>query len=384
MTGGLPGGSAVLVTHPSASLYGSDRMLVEAVRGMVAAGLRPVLAVPERGPLVQAVEQLGVPVVVCSSPVLRRSGLSVRGMARLLLRAAADAVRGSALLRRTRPSAVYVSTITTPLWVLLARLHRVPVLVHVHEAEGHAPRLLQQVMALPLLAATGVVVNSRFTQEVLARSFPSLRQRSTVVLNGVEGPAVPVARPAAAQRPVRLLYVGRLSERKGPHVALEAVELLVRQGVDVRLDLVGDAHVDNAAYAERLRERARPLEHDGVVTFHGFAGDVWPALAGCDVLLVPATQPESFGNTAVEGVLAGRPVIASDLGGLPEALAGYAGARVVPAGDAAALADAVRSVVADLPALTAAAGQDAVAAAARHRPAAYQGAVADAVLALSR
>lgn len=384
MSRGRPRDAPVLVTHPGASLYGSDRMLLEAVRGMAGAGLRPVVALPGRGPLADAVEHLGVPVVVCGSPVLRRSGLTPSGLVRLLARTAVDAVRGAALLRRTRPAAVYVSTLTTPLWLLLARVHGVPVVCHVHEAESQAPGLLQRALALPLLAATGVVVNSRYTGEVLARSVPSLRRRSAVVLNGVQGPVSASPRPSPVRGPVRLLYVGRLSERKGPHVALEAVELLLAQGVDVRLDLVGDAYVEHAAYAERLHERARLLEQDGKVTFHGFADDVWPALAGSDVLLVPSTQPESFGNTAVEGVLAGRPVIASDIGGLPEALHGFTSARVVPAGDAAALADAVRAVVDDLSALAAAAVVDAASAAERHRPAVFQRAVAGALLELAR
>ena len=93
---------------------------------------------------------------------------------------------------------------------------------------------------------------------------------------------------------------------------------------------------------------------------HGFQADIWPRLAACDVLVVPSIQPESFGNTAAEGVLAGRPVIASGIGGLPEVVAGFASARLVPPGDVDALVAAIEEVAEDYPALAGKAADDAV------------------------
>ncbi|GAA4960660.1 glycosyltransferase [Kineococcus glutinatus] len=374
----------VFVTHPGASLYGSDRMLLEAVRGMAAAGLEPVLCVPGPGPLVDEVASWGVPVEICPVPVLRKSALSPRGALRLLGTSARSLLRGAAALRRTRPDVVYVSTVTTPSWVLLARAMGLPVVCHVHEAESGVRPAVQRVLTSPLLAASTLLVNSRFALEVLLRSWPQLSGRAGVVLNGVAGPPAGTPAPRRPGEPARVLYVGRLSERKGVLVALEAVESLVRSGADVHLDLVGDVFAEHAEFADRLRERTRALERAGRVTLHGFEDDVWPHLASCDVLVVPSVLPEPFGNTAVEGVLAGRPVVASDIGGLPEALEGYRSARLVPAGDATALALAIRDVVADLPDLAVLAVQDARAAAERHAPRGFQRAVVEQLLAVAR
>nr|WP_166606609.1 glycosyltransferase [Kineococcus siccus] len=359
-------------------------MLLESLAGFVDAGAEVVLTVPGPGPLVGLAEDLGVEVLVRPVPVLRKSALSLRGGAALAGATVAAAVRGAALLRRLRPDVAYVSTLTTPSWIALARALRVPVVCHVHEAESTAAPAVQRVLTAPLLAATSVLVNSTFALEVLERSWPRLRGRSTVVLNGVAGPPTPAgARPRAAG-PVHLLYVGRLSERKGVLVAVEALGRLLGAGLDVRLDLVGDVFAEHEDFGRRLRARlAEPALADRVA-LHGFSADVWGHLAACDVLLVPSVLPEPFGNTAVEGVLAGRPVVASATGGLPEAVGGFASVRLVAAGDAAALADAVRTLVGDLPAVSAAALSDAGAAATRYAPGRYRADVAGQVLAVAR
>ena len=202
----------------------------------------------------------------------------------------------------------------------------------------------------------------------------------TVLPNGVAGPARVVPARAVPGPPARLLYLGRLSARKGVLVALAATAELVARGVDVRLDVVGDVYAEHVPFAAQLELAAAGLGDR--VTFHGFQREIWDFLARCDVLVVPSTLPEPFGNTAVEGVLAGRPVVASDIGGLPEALAGYTSARLVPPADPEALAKAVEQVLADYPADAAAA--DAASAAHRHDPAGYRDRIVQAVGGLVR
>jgi glycosyltransferase involved in cell wall biosynthesis len=92
---------------------------------------------------------------------------------------------------------------------------------------------------------------------------------------------------------------------------------------------------------------------------------------------------EPFGNTAVEAVLAARPVVVSATSGLREAAAGYASAQYVTPGDPRALADAVLAVRDRWPEFRDAAVADAGAAARRHSPEGYRGQVAELLGALT-
>lgn len=379
-----PSPATILVTHPGAELYGSDRMLLESVRALAGAGADVVVALPVHGPLVAHLVDAGARVEVLTFPVLRKSATTPRGALALVATAAASLRASWRLLRRVRPGVVCVSTLTTPTWPLLARASGARAVVHVHEAEPGAPRLVQRVMAAPLLAASGVVVNSAFARDVLVAAQPRLRERTRVVLNGVAGPPQPPVpgadlEGAGTARRLRLLYVGRLSRRKGVLVALEALELLVARGVDAELHLVGDVFGEHVGFDAELSVAAARPAASGRVHRHGF-GDVWPHLARADVVVVPSLLPEPFGNTAVEAVLAARPVVASSCGGLPEAVEVARSARLVPPGDAAAVADAVAAIAADLPAAHAQAQRDSEAAAQRFAAARYGAQVVDAVL----
>ena len=369
---------SVLVVHPGAELYGSDRVLLESVEALSAAA-DVVVAVPGHGPLVTELERRGAEVVVCRMPVLRKAVLRPSGALRLLQDAVLGVGPALTLLRRSGRDGVYVSTTVLPTWPLLARLLGRRVVCHVHEAEWPGPRVLHRALLMPLLAADVVVANSRFTRDVVTGLLPALRDRSTVVANPVPGPDTVEEPRARLDEQVRLVFVGRLSPRKGPDVAVEALRELVRRGVDARLTLVGSVFEGYEWFAEELREAADADATAGRVTFLGFQADVWTSLADADVVLVPSVLHESFGNAAVEGVLAARPTLVSDLGGLREAVAGYTTVDVVPPGEPALWADAVERVVADWARLRAEVQGAAASARHRHGSAGYRAQLAAAV-----
>jgi glycosyltransferase involved in cell wall biosynthesis len=361
----------VLVAHPSPDLYGSDRVALASVEALVARGWRVVTTVPQEGPLVGPLRRAGADVVVCPTPVLRKAVLRPAGLLRMLATSVGSIAPAVRLMRRHRPDVVYVSTLTAPLWPLLARACGRPLVCHVHEAEAGAPTLLQRALAAPLLASSSVIANSRFTRDTLSAAIPRLRARTSVVTNPVRGPERVSAPRDELAGPVRLLYVGRLSPRKGPQVAIEAIAELRARGVAVHLDLLGSTFPGYEWFERDLREDVSRRGLDGRVAFLGFRADVWSAVAAADVVVIPSVADESFGNAAVEALLGARPVIVSDAAGLAEAVADHASAHVVPRGDATALADAVEKVVANWRQQRAAARAGATAAAERHATARY-------------
>jgi glycosyltransferase involved in cell wall biosynthesis len=135
----------------------------------------------------------------------------------------------------------------------------------------------------------------------------------------------------------------RLAEWKGQHVLLEAL----RDLPNVTALIVGDAlFPEDRAYADRLR---RTIQDDGLgsrVRMTGFREDVPVLMHACDVIVHTSTAPEPFGRVIVEGMLAGRPVIATNIGGPAEVLNHGETGYLVPPGDAQTLADVLRTLTA--------------------------------------
>jgi glycosyltransferase involved in cell wall biosynthesis/GT2 family glycosyltransferase len=137
-------------------------------------------------------------------------------------------------------------------------------------------------------------------------------------------------------------FVGRLDERKGTFVLLDAVAALPA----ARVTFVG-AGGAAAELAAAIEQRGL----GGRATIEGFVApdDLAATYRRFDVVAVPSLDTprwsEQFGRVVVEAMAAGVPVVASDAGALAEVLGGAG--MLVPQGDAEALAEALRRLAAD-------------------------------------
>lgn len=385
MMAGSPPASArtptptILITNPGAELYGADRMVLETVSGLAAPDSRVLVALPHDGPLADRIEQRGGLSVVVPMAVLRKNALRPKGLLRLIKDALTSIGPTVRLLRRERPVVIIVNTIVSPLWLLAAKMTRTPVISHVHEAETSGSAIVRRALTLPQLLADLLIVNSEFSRRVVINSWPRIARRSRVIYNAVPGPETVVPPRDRLSGPVRLLYVGRLSPRKGPDVAVDALARLVERGIDAELDLVGEVFRGYEWFSEQLRSQVAEQGLRGRVHFHGFCDNVWAFAERADISLIPSVADEPFGNTAVEAALAARPLIVSATSGLIEATRDLKACIGVPRSSPDAIADAVQSVMDDWDEFAARAAQDATATAERYSTARYAAEVTRAV-----
>jgi glycosyltransferase involved in cell wall biosynthesis len=374
----------VLVVHQGAELYGSDRMVLESVRGLVEAHGYVIVALPTGGPLVEGLRAVGAEVWRVPTLVLRKALKEPRNWPRLIVEAVVGVIAAGRTLVRIRPDALYVSTETLPVWPVLARCLGIRVVVHVHEAEIDEPVLIRRLLALPMVFADHVVVNSESALAELADALPRAARSAEVILNGIQGPPDgPVPGRADLLEPFRVLYLGRISRRKGVEVAVRAVPRALELGMNVVLDLVGGVFPGYEQFETDMRRFVQEHGLEGRVHFHGFQSDVWECLSAADVVVVPSLVVEAFGNTAVEATMAARPVIVADHTGLLEAVEGCESAqRVTTEGPDApdAWAQAIMQVRDNWAHYRDAAVRDAVHARRRHDPGLYGRRVAAAVL----
>jgi glycosyltransferase involved in cell wall biosynthesis len=339
--------NTILIANPSADTYGADLQMLESVSAMIAQGWKVVVAIPNRGNLVELIEKRGGSVHIVHFPVLRRASASAGGVWRLARAALTSLVAIRREIRAVSPAAVYVNTITLPWWILGGRLSRIPVVVHVHEAETQDSRPVRFALNAPLLLANRLILISRSTKEATIGAVPGLSRRSHLVYNGVTRLPPPMARRTIEPSgPIRIVAVCRLSPRKAPDVALESVAILRAAGLDVRLDLCGTPFSGYEWFEEQLRARAARDDLAGSITFSGYVAPIWSALDVADIVVAPSLR-EPFGNAVVEAQLSARPVVASAATGHTESIVDEESGLLVDPGDSRALAKAIERIVLD-------------------------------------
>ena len=329
----------ILLSHPSAELYGSDRMVLLAARGLVEQGHSVTAVLPSDGPLALELKAAQITVVIADIPVLRKSDMRLRPFIKLMSKIVRSQREIAKIIRAVRPDVLYVNTIVQPWWITSGKLKRIPVVVHAREAEPQLPRLLNTVINAPLFLADVIICNSKSTRREILEFRPMSRKRLPVVYNGKNWSAFRLGahRTALGSSTVRLTVIGRLSPRKGQDIAIRALAELIAEGNAMTLTLVGDVFAGYEWYELELRRIAAELNIEDRVTFAGFRPDIRPALVEADIAIVPS-RIEPFGTVAAECMAAGVLTIASNCQGLTEIIQQGRNGLTFPVDDSSALA----------------------------------------------
>lgn len=224
--------------------------------------------------------------------------------------------------------------------VRLARARGLRVIVHLHGADlvediegGTAPH--RRAFSSAMRAADRVIVLSDFWAAWLRSIEPAARV--VVVRNAVPVPAVTAPLPETPT----LLFLGRLGERKGIWTLLDAMPEIVRAVPAARFVLAGDGEIE----AVRARLDARP-DLAARTEIRGWVApaDV-PALIDASWALALPSYNEGLPMSVLETMAHGRPVVASRVGGIPDAVRDGADGILIEPGDAGALARALTAVL---------------------------------------
>ena len=259
----------------------------------------------------------------------------------------ASARRVAAELRAFGPDVVHAHEPLAPstsMFALRAGAREGAPIVATFHAGAERSRLFD--VAAPALRRVARSIDVRIAVSAAAASFAARRigDGFIVVPNGVDVERFADAVPADLPAGRRMLFVGRLDERKGFRVAVAAFERLAGRFPDLLLVAVGDG--PEAAAARALPE---PIRRRIVLVGRVANEDLQGYEAAADVFVAPSVGGETFGVVLVEAMAAGVPVVASDIPGYDEVIREGEG-LLVPPRDPAALADAVASILDDAPA----------------------------------
>ena len=325
----------VLHAHRVAGVGGSERHLLALLPALAARGVEvSFLGLDDpRGdpePFYAELQRAGIP---CSR-----------------LRAPRDfdpalAVRAARAVRSRRPDIVHTHLVHADVYGALAAAAAGAALVSTKHNDDpfragafrHVERLLAR-RAASVICITGAL--ARFSAERVGIPPGKL----VVVHYGLDAPP-----PSWGENPVvalpegarLLLWIGRLAEQKGYDVAVRALPQILAAEPGAVLVVLGEGPERG-----RLEALARELGVGEAVILPGRAGDVNAWLGRAELFVHPCRW-EGFGLVLLEAMLAGLPVVASEVSSVPEIVADGVNGLLVPPGEPDALARAVTAVLAD-------------------------------------
>ena len=275
--------------------------------------------------------------------------------------------RGSILLARNDQITVVFggSVLATPLVLVLARLFGRRAVVQAHGLDIiYQSFLYRQVCVRWLEFCDYVVANSRYTAE-LAQARGVLHERLAIIPPGVDldrftgSVDVDAIKQSlgVAERKI-ILFVGRLAKRKGVKEFIEnSLVRILREMPEVYFLVVGGAPTDSLVHSEnRLSEIKAAIAKAGIteqVRLLDSLGDddVIKLYRISDLLVLPGLDlredVEGFGIVVLEAASAGKPVVATRVGGIPDAVQDGHSGILVEAGDYSGLSRAVIALLRD-------------------------------------
>src|SRR5207249_4242950 len=359
----------LLVEHSETGLVGGSLTgLLHLVRALDRSAYTSTLLLYEQKPLDGALAGTGCRVLVLPASGLGRR-VPVRGTlddraGRLVqLRRQAGAIRRFVqqvvpraralvpLLRAERPDIVHLgNSIKANLdGVVAARWAHVPVLAHEKGLVGYGP--LERFWARGIdscVCMTDAVRRHLVSQGVRPR-------RLTVVHDGLDLTRFRPARDPAtvrtelglgADQPAIGMAVN-IQPWKGQDVTLRAVAALAEEFPDLVCVLAGGVVRGAEPFAAALDEFVRARGLAGRVRFLGARSDVPDLLSALDVVVHASVLPEPFGRILIEAMALGKPVVASNAGGVPEIVVDGRTGVLVPPRDHGALAHALGTLLRD-------------------------------------
>lgn len=312
---------------------GGERQVLFLMRHQRDAGDQPILAAPPKSAILERARAAGFDV----RPVPMRGTWDLHSVLRL-----------ASILRTDRPDVVHWHAARAhALGAMAARLERAPRTVLSRRVDFPVRRTLgsRLLYSLPIDAIAAISEGVR--RALVASGVPAGRIR--VIPSGIDLQLfeLPFDREAVRRElglgpgDVLAIQVAALAPHKSQETLLDAAARLSRSAPNVTICIAGEG-----ALRDVLLARHRALGLGDRVRFLGFREDVIPLLRAAD-LFVLSSYLEGLGTSVLDAMAAGLPVVATEVGGVPEIVRHEVNGLLVPARDPEALAAAIARLAQD-------------------------------------
>lgn len=248
------------------------------------------------------------------------------------------------LIQNQKPDVIHVMTPDPSAMIIIQAGHEagVPIIYQELGIPYHPPNFesyyAQFTSVIPL--CTEVAALSPKLVEHCRETLPQAKTLSVLPIMADESANGRKPRVPASNR-ITFGFAARMEELKGPLVLMEAFAIAYGRRKNLSLNIAGDG-----SQRQKIAARAKALDIASRYRYHGVythPEDCRAFMESLDIFVMPSLS-EGTPNSIVEAMACGKPIIASEIGGIPDMIGSQAGI-LVPPGDVSALADAMIKLV---------------------------------------
>ena len=335
----------ILVLHVVSDMYGSSKVLLQAVTALKARGHKVCVVVSENGPLTEALELEGIETKIIRLGILRRRYLNVLGLLNRIgvLTRAFFALKK--LCKQNQIDIIYTNTAPVIIGGILSKFTGIKNVWHLHEILEPSSFMhrffgwLINATAQKVIVVSDAVYNNwagRINKGKMVKVYNGFEASDiNVNVNVGANASVPLREQLNLNNNTVLVgMVGRVNLIKGQFYFIQIAAAAKAAGLNCHFVMIGDAYKGYEYLYPQLENQIAALGLQNTITNLYYQPNAVALIQQLDIFVLPSIKPDSFPVVILEAMAAGKPIIATNQGGAQEQIEDSVTGFLVPVNDA--------------------------------------------------
>lgn len=310
----------IVFFHPSSELYGADKILINVMKNYV--DYDRVLILRSNGPLIALVQKELPDVeirIIPSMPIIAKKNLMFTGIFKFLLSLFTFPSKIKDI-RKESTDIVYLNTLAV-LPMLFYFSSKVKKAIHVHEILKNDNLLHRIINKIALIKSDILICVSKAVKENMKFVSTSNKNKLKLINNGISFNNNNNNLTFNINKTkTNFALIGRIKpSHKGQNLLIESISKLNKKILEsAHFYFVGSTVTGQEYMLDEVKKYIHSLNLDKVITIIPFVENIQLVYKNIDVVIVPSVFDDPFPTTVLEGMFFSKPVIGTNVGGIPE------------------------------------------------------------------
>ncbi|MDM1042752.1 glycosyltransferase family 4 protein [Empedobacter falsenii] len=321
----------IIFINQSSELYGSDKTLLDLVVGLKTNyNIDPIVIMQQPGLLNLELDKYNIEYHYIPVLKLHKKMFSLKYLLGLAKDSILSVIKLRKIVKKNNVKLIYTNAFSVMLGNVYAYWFKTKHIWHCHEII-HSPKLFVKIYykLIKSRLVDTVIYNSKSTMKCWVNEDSKILKKANLVYNGID--INPIIETNENVNKLRLslfpnsthdslIYgnIGRISDRKGIEILIDAFQVIHQEYPNSYLLLVGSPAPGKEDFLDQMEVKIKEYQLTNHVKFVPFVNNVYPYWQAMDIVIIPSKEPESFGLVAIEAMLVKKPVIVANHGGLTE------------------------------------------------------------------